>query len=144
MPAPRVRAYQKPKKGTIKRLMKSLWKHFKLELILVLVTLILSIAVNLCGSVFASLITEVLTKAIPSHTVDPSVSILTDYFEVNLLNFIPFKTNLTSLVIALASIYGVGVICSWAWNRTMAVITQKYLNLFRIKMFSHMQKLPSA
>ena len=143
MPAPRVRAYQKPKKGTIKRLMKSLWKHFKFELILVLVTLILSIAVNLCGSVFASLITEVLTKAIPAHTADPSVSILTDYFDVKLFNFDKtFPTNLTALVIALSIIYGVGVLCSWAWNRTMAVVTQKYLNLFRIKMFSHMQKLP--
>ena len=142
MPAPRVRSYQKPKKGTVKRLMKSLWKYFKFEIILSLVTLILSIAVNLCGSIFASLITEVLTKAIPAHTIDPSISILSDYFEVNLLNFIPFKTNLTALVIALAIIYGVGVICSWTWTRTMAVVTQKYLNLFRIKMFSHMQKLP--
>ena len=104
MPAPRVRSYQKPKKGTVKRLMKSLWKHFKFEIILSLVTLILSIAVNLCGSIFASLITEVLTKAIPAHTIDPSISITADYFEVNLLNFIPFKTNLTALVIALASI----------------------------------------
>ena len=142
MPAPRVRSYQKPKKGTVKRLMKSLWKYFKFEIILSLVTLILSIAVNLCGSIFASLITEVLTKAIPAHTADPSISILSDHFDVNLLNFIPFKTNLTDLVIALAIIYGVGVICSWTWTRTMAVVTQKYLNLFRIKMFSHMQKLP--
>ena len=142
MPAPRVRSFEKPKKGTIVRLVKSLWKNFKFELILSLVTLILSIAVNLCGSIFASLITEVLTKAIPAHTADPSISILTDYFDVNLLNFISFKTNLTALVIALASIYGVGVICSWTWTRTMAVVTQKYLNLFRIKMFSHMQKLP--
>ena len=31
---------------------------------------------------------------------------------------------------------------SWTWNRTMAIVTQKYLNLFRIEMFSHMQKLP--
>ena len=142
MPAPRIRAYAKPKKGTVKRLMKSLWKNFKLEIIVSLVTLILSIAVNLCGSVFASLITEVLTKAIPAKTANPEVSILKDLFDVNLLNFIPFKTNLTRLVITLSIIYAVGVVCSWAWNRTMAVVTQKYLNLFRIKMFSHMQKLP--
>ena len=46
MPAPRIRQYAKPKKGTIKRLVKSLWKNFKLELIISLVTLILSIFVN--------------------------------------------------------------------------------------------------
>ena len=49
MPGPAIKQYAKPKKGTIKRLFKSLWKHFKFELILSLVTLILSIAVNLCG-----------------------------------------------------------------------------------------------
>ena len=64
MPGPRIREHSKPKKGTIKRLMKTLWKHFKLEIIISLVTLILSIMVNLCGSIFASLITEVLTKPI--------------------------------------------------------------------------------
>ena len=141
MPGPRIRQYAKPKKGTIKRLMKLLWKNFKFELIISLVTLILSILVNLCGSIFASLITDLLTKAIPAKADGP-VNIMTDYFEIGLFSTFKFPANLTTLVVALASIYGVGVICSWTWNRTMAVVTQKYLNLFRIKMFSHMQKLP--
>ena len=137
MPGPRPRSFQKPKKGTVKRLVKSLWKHYKFGLIISLISLMLSIVVNLCGSVFASLITEVLTKAIIS-----SEDAFTGAFEVNLLNMIAFKTNLTQLIIALASIYAVGVLCSWTWTRTMAVVCQKYLNLFRIKMFSHMQDLP--
>ena len=140
MPGPRIRSYSKPKKGTIKRLVKTLWKNFKFELIISLIALILSIAVNLCGSIFASLITEVLIKAIPEKA--SGASIFNDLFEVSLLNFIPLKTNLKILTISLACIYAVGVVCSWTWNRTMAVVTQKYLNLFRIKMFSHMQKLP--
>ena len=139
---PPIKQYQKPKKGTIKRLMKSLWANFKLELILSLVTLILSILVSLCGSIFASLITDLLTKAIPANVPVGTVNIMTDYFDVALFSTFKFKANLTTLVIGLASIYGVGVICSWTWNRTMAIVTQKYLNLFRIKMFSHMQKLP--
>ena len=139
---PPIRQYARPKKGTIKRLFKSLWQNFKLELIISLVTLILSILVNLCGSIFASLITDLLTKAIPANNPVGTVNIMTDYFDVKLFGVIPFPANLTTLVVALASIYGVGVICSWTWNRTMAIVTQKYLNLFRIKMFSHMQKLP--
>ena len=131
------RQWQKPKKGTIKRLVKTLWKNFKFGLIISLVSLIFSIIVNLSGSVFASLITEVLTKAIVNGQ-----NAFTDKIPVNLLNMIGFETNLTELVIALASIYAVGVLCSWAWTRTMAVVCQKYLNLFRIEMFSHMQKLP--
>ena len=142
MPGPRVRNFAKPKKGTIKRLMKSLWKNFKLELIISLISLILSIVVNLCGSVFASLITEVLTKAITLRYSDASVNAFTGSFGVTLLNFIPFETNLTILIATLGGIYIVGVLCSWAWTRTMAVVCQKYLNLFRIEMFSHMQKLP--
>ena len=137
MPGPHVRQHMKPKKGTITRLVKSLWKHFKFGLIISLISLILSIAVNLCGSIFASLITEVLTKAIITKE-----NAFTALFSVNLLNMVSFETNLTRLIIALAIIYGVGVICSWTWTRTMAVVCQKYLNLFRIEMFSHMQKLP--
>ena len=137
MPGPRIREHSKPKKGTIKRLMKTLWKHFKLEIIISLVTLILSIMVNLCGSIFASLITEVLTKAIINE-----LNAFTGSIEVSLLNFVSFNTNITTLIIALGCIYLVGVLCSWAWTRTMAIVTQKYLNLFRIEMFGHMQKLP--
>ena len=141
-PGPRIKSFAKPKKGTIKRLVKSLWKNFKLEIIISLITLILSILVNLCGSVFASLITQLLTEAVPAHTADASVNIMTNTFEVTFLTGQPMSVNLTSLLIALIIIYAVGVICSWTWTRTMAIVTQKYLNLFRTKMFSHMQKLP--
>ena len=141
MPGPRIRSYAKPKKGTIKRLIKSLWKHFKFEIIISLITLLVSILVNLCGSIFASLITQVVTEAVKGK-VDGPVNIFTGKFAASLLNIIPLRTNLTELLIALGIIYGLGVICSWTWTRTMAIVTQKYLNIFRIKMFSHMQKLP--
>ena len=134
---PPIRVHAKPKKGTIKRLIKSLWKNFKWSLIISFVALVLSIITNLSGSVFASLITEVLTKAIQNGQ-----DAFNDMFDINLLNMVPLKANLTILIIALASIYAVGVLCSWTWTRTMAIVCQKYLNLFRIEMFGHMQKLP--
>ena len=63
MPAPRIRQYAKPKKGTVARLVKSLWKNFKLELIISLVTLILSIFGGIfgliLGYVFAFLVSIV-------------------------------------------------------------------------------------
>ena len=131
------RQWQKPKKGTIKRLIKSLWKNYKFGLIISFVALVLSIITNLSGSVFASLITEVLTKSIQE-----SRNAFNDMFDITLLNMIPLKANLTTLIITLANIYAIGVVCSWTWSRTMAVVCQKYLNLFRIEMFGHMQKLP--
>ena len=139
---PPIKQYAKPKKGTIKRLIKSLWKNFKLELIISLITLIFSIFVNLSGSIFASLVTDLLTKAIHTNNPVGTVNVLTDSFEIALFGTFKFTASLIGLIITLATIYGVGVICSWTWNRTMAIVTQKYLNLFRIKMFSHMQKLP--
>lgn len=141
MPGPRIKSYARPKKGTVKRLVKSLWKHYKFEIIISLITLFLSIFVNLNGSIFASLVTQVVTDAVKAggNTV---VNIFTGSFEVSLLNIVNFETNFTVLIIALGVIYGVGVICSWTWTRTMAIVTQKYLDLFRTKMFSHMQKLP--
>ena len=129
--------HAKPKKGTVKRLIKTLWKHFKWSLIISLVALILSIITNLSGSIFASLITEVLTKAIVSNQ-----DAFKEMFDVNLLNMITIQANLTILIIALACVYAIGVLCSWTWTRTMAIVCQKYLNLFRIEMFGHMQKLP--
>ena len=141
MPGPRIKSYARPKKGTVKRLVKSLWKHYKFEIIISLITLFLSIFVNLNGSIFASLVTQVVTNAVKAsgNTV---VNIFTGSFEVSLLNIVNFETNFTVLIIALGVIYGIGVICSWTWTRTMAIVTQKYLDLFRTKMFSHMQKLP--
>ena len=142
MPGPRVRSFAKPKKGTVKRLVKSLWKHYKFEVIISLITLFLSILVNLNGSVFASLVTQVVTEGVKQGGKDAFINIFTGSFEVSLLNILTIPTNLSQLLIALIIIYGVGVICSWTWTRTMAIVTQKYLDLFRTKMFSHMQKLP--
>ena len=141
MPGPRINSYARPKKGTVKRLVKSLWKHYKFEIIISLITLFLSIFVNLNGSIFASLVTQVVTNAVKASGNGP-VNIFTGSFEVSLLNIVNFETNFTVLIIALGIIYGIGVICSWTWTRTMAIVTQKYLDLFRTKMFSHMQKLP--
>lgn len=141
MPGPRIKSYARPKKGTVKRLVKSLWKHYKFEIIISLITLFLSIFVNLSGSIFASLVTQVVTNAVKASGNGP-VNIFTDSFEASLLNIVNFETNFTVLIIALGVIYGIGVICSWTWTRTMAIVTQKYLDLFRTKMFSHMQKLP--
>ena len=134
---PRIRQMAKPKKGTTKRLIKSLWKYFKFEIIISFIALIVSILTNLSGSIFASLITEVLTNAIVQGG-----NAFTDLFDVILINMIPLKANITILVIALGIVYGVGILASWTWTRTMAIVTQKYLNLFRIQMFGHMQKLP--
>ena len=131
------RQWAKPKKGTVGRLIKTLWKNYKFELIISFVALVLSILTNLSGSVFAGLITRVLSRAI-----EESKNAWTDSFPMTVLVVRDVPVSLTILIVALIIIYSIGVLCSWTWTRTMAIVCQKYLNIFRIEMFSHMQKLP--
>ena len=108
MPPVKIRQYAKPKKGTAKRLIKSLWHHFKVEIIISLIALILSIVVNLSGGVFASLITSVI-----SESIKLGKNAFTDFVDVNFLNFTTIPANIPTLMIILGGIYLVGVICSW-------------------------------
>ena len=36
----------------------------------------------------------------------------------------------------------VGIFAAWWWNRTMAIVTQLFMNRFRKEMFNHLQDLP--
>ena len=83
-------------------------------------------------------VTTILTKAIieGGNPMDIHAS-----YEAMAMG-ITLKTNVTVLLIILLSVYAVGVFAAWFWNRTMAIVTQKFMNIFRKAMFNHMQDLP--
>ena len=137
MPPVRIRERGKAKKGTMKRLIKQLFKLYPFRLTLVLICLIFNVFGNISSSVFVSLVTNALTASGISGT-NPFVDV---YTMKSTFGFM-MTTNVTYLLIILGCIYFVGVFASWGWNRTMAIITQSFLNDFRKKMFSHMQDLP--
>lgn len=139
MPPVRIKERAKTKKGTMKRLLKMLFKLFPGQLILSLFCLIFNVFGNLCSSIFASLATSALTA---SGTVDKSINPFTDFYPVKSAFGFVVTTNLTNLLIILGCIYLVGIFASWTWNRTMAIVTQRFMNHFREAMFNHMQDLP--
>ena len=132
----RIRERGKAKKGTLKRLLKLLVKQFPIRLIVVFVCIVINVFTNLCSSIFANLITNCLSVAIPNKN-NPFAGT----YKVVAMNM-TFNTNITRLLIAMAIIYAVGIFAAWYWNRSMAIVTQKFMNSMRIKMFNHLQDLP--
>ena len=137
MPPVRIRERGKAKKGTMKRILKQLFKLYPWQLILSLICLIFNVFGNISSSVFVSLATASLTEA-GVLGVDPFVGT----YPVRSTFGFTMYTNVTYLIIILGCIYIVGIFASWTWNRTMAIVTHKFLNEFRKKMFTHMEELP--
>ena len=137
MPPVNIKKRQRAKKGTLKRLLKHLFKRYSLQLIVVAVCIIFNVITNLCSSIFANFITVCLSKALQSPISNPFVG----SYEITAMG-ITVNSNITILLIIMASIYTVGIFATWWWNRSMAIITQDYLNGFREAMFNKMQDLP--
>lgn len=55
---------------------------------------------------------------------------------------IPDYTELAKALFALAAIYAVGILCSYAYNRIMVNISQGTMKKLRIELFEHMESLP--
>ena len=137
MPPVSIKERARAKKGTMKRLLKMLFKLYPWQLIVSLCCLIFNVVGNLCSSIFVSLATTALTAA-GKMGVNPFIGT----FKVSSTFGFTVYTNITYLVIILGCIYIVGILASWTWNRTMAIVTQRFLNDFRKTMFSHMEDLP--
>ena len=121
----------KAKKGTLKRVLKFLFKYYKPLLCVVIVCLVISALTNSISSIF--------TQQILTH-INEGVDIYkTDGAETALRTIYP---EIIKLVLILMSIYLTGLICNFTWTRIMATITQGTLDNMRREMFSKMQTLP--
>lgn len=118
-------SHGKAKKGTLLRLIKILFAHYKWWLILAMFCLLINAGTNIFASIAIKNFTNIIEEAILEGKTG------WDVFHA----VVPF-------IIILSSIYFVGIFASFGWNRIMAVITQKYLNTLRIQMFTHMETLP--
>ena len=114
----------KAPKGTLKRVLKDIFKSNKVKIIIVLICLMLNAGTNFSASIFIKNYTDTINNAIMSGDTTAGWQ------------------NIIALTIALASIYLVGIVTSLAWNLILVRITQNYLNKIRITMFHHMETLP--
>ena len=138
MPPVRMRERSRAKKGTLKRLIKELFKRFPVQLTISAICIIFNIFTNLCSSLFMNFVTTILISAIKTGNNPMDI---TARYEAMAMG-ITLKSNVTLLLIMLTVIYTIGIFASWFWNRTMAIVTQKFMNEFRKAMFNHMQDLP--
>ena len=108
---------------TIKRLLKYVTKNFKFQLIVVLISIVISALVGVLGAQFIKyLIDDVITPLLQSEVKD----------------FAP----LLQMIFLMAMVYVLGVICTYVYNRLMINISQGVLKEIREEMFTHMQSLP--
>ena len=108
---------------TIKRLLKYVTKGYKFQLVVVLVSIIISAVVGVLGVQFIKyLIDDFITPLLGEQNPD--------------------FTALLNVILMMGVIYLVGVIATYVYNRLMINISQGVLNKIRREMFNHMQKLP--
>lgn len=111
------------KKKTALRLMEYVASTYKFQFVIVIFTIIISSIAGMAGPLFLLfLIDDYITPLIGSQNPDFS--------------------GLTRVVLSFASVYSVGVICTYIYNRLMVNIGQGVLKRVRDEMFNHMQKLP--
>ena len=121
----------KAKKGTMKRVLKFLFKHYRALLCIVLVCLVISALANSISSIFTQEILTKITQGIDIYKAEGAEAALQAIYP-----------QIIKLVIILMSIYLTGLICNFTWTRIMATVTQGTLDKMRQEMFSKMQALP--
>ncbi len=112
------------KPGTAKRLLKYIFSHYRLQMIIVIITIILSAVSTVVSNVFLQkLIDDGITPGLKE-------------------GLSPVYPLIIKMTVAMAIIYVVGVISSFIYTRIMATVTQGTLKQFRNDMFKNMQTLP--
>ena len=112
------------KKGTLPRLIKTVFKYYKWQLIVALVCIVINSTGSLVSSVFLqTLIDDVIPMGV-EH------------------GFSSVAAKLGGMVAGMAGIYVVIVIAAFLYNRIMATVTQGMLYHLRTDMFAKMQTLP--
>ena len=105
------------------RLMKDILKDYWLHCAVVVVGIVVSALSTVSASVFLR-------------------SLIDDYVMPLLSETVPDYGPLLSALLRLAAIYGIGIFCSWAYNRIMVNVTQGTLRNVRNRIFHHMEYLP--
>ena len=108
---------------TLKRLLKYVTSTYKLQFVIVLISIVISSLVGVAGIQFLKILID-------------------DYITPLIGNVNPDYSSLLTAVIVMGVIYVVGIIATYIYNRLMINISQGILNKIRLQMFEHMQTLP--
>ena len=112
------------KKGTLGRLLKTAFKYYPWQIVIVIVCILISSSGSLISSLFMNtLIDTIIPKGIAQ-------------------GFEAAAWDLTALILLMGGMYGIVVLATFFYNRLMATITQGLLYRLRTEMFAKMQTLP--
>lgn len=106
-----------------KRILSYATKQYKLRIIIVIVSIIISAATNAIGISF--------TKTLIDDYIAPLLSQQT-----------PDYSNLARIIGLMALLYLTGAVFTYIFNRTMVTVSQGILKDIRDEMFTHMESLP--
>ena len=124
MPGPRKQSFAKPKnaKGTFRRIL-TYFRPYRLQLVLVLIGLLASVAANIAGTYML-------------------VPIINEYIVPWIGNANPDFTGLIGQLTVMAAVYTIGILGTFMYNRLMINVSTGTLLKLRLEMFTKMQTLP--
>lgn len=124
MPGPRKQSFAKPKnaKGTFRRIL-TYFRPYRLQLVLVLIGLLASVAANIAGTFML-------------------VPIINVYIIPWIGNENPDFTGLIGQLTVMAAVYTIGILGTFMYNRLMINVSTGTLTRLRLEMFTKMQTLP--
>lgn len=124
MPGPRKQSFAKPKnaKGTFRRIL-TYFRPYRLQLVLVLIGLLASVAANIAGTYML-------------------VPIINEYIVPWIGNANPDFTGLIGQLAVMAAVYTIGILGTFMYNRLMINVSTGTLLKLRLEMFTKMQTLP--
>ena len=107
----------------LKRVLGYMLKNYKFSFVLVVVCIFGSALATLYGTLFMQ-------------------SLIDDYIVPLTQAQIPDYTEPAGALVSLAIVYGIGILCAYAYNRIMVNISQGTMKKLRIELFEHMESLP--
>lgn len=123
---------QGAKKGTLKRLLKLLFKQNKSLMIAIIITLSIAAATSVFSSIF---LTNLLTQ------LRNGLNLIKDGSDTQSA-FKEISPALLKIFITMGVVYGLNILCSFIYTRLGAVLTQGFLHQTRTALFNKMQSLP--
>lgn len=124
MPGPRKQSFAKPKnaKGTFRRIL-TYFRPYRLQLVLVLIGLLVSVAANIAGT----------------YMLAPIINV---YIIPWIGNENPDFTGLIGQLAVMAAVFTIGILGTFMYNRLMINVSTGTLLKLRLEMFTKMQTLP--
>ncbi len=120
---------QKAKKGTLKRLLSSLYTQNKKLLITIVVCIVIAGITGVCSSIFLTSLLETLQRGLYEYGGGTN-------------GFNKIWKDLVIIFCIMGGVYGVNVLCAFLYTRLGAILTQTFLHQTRTNLFNKMQSLP--